>query len=287
MNLDVLIITGQSGSGKSTAARALEDQGYYVVDNLPTSFIDELIHVLEAEHQYTRLALVLDVRNRRSLEEGPALVANLRKEREKLRVFYLEADEESLLRRYSETRRAHPLDRGQGLRAALSAERELLTPMREVADDTFDTSGLSPHELKTRFIESLARASAPLGLRFEIQSFGFKYGAPLDADMVLDVRFLPNPYFEPTLRDQSGLDPEVREFILAEPDAHEFLSRSGYLLEFLIPLYQAERKSYFTLGIGCTGGRHRSVVISRAIADKLESIGHRVTIKHRDLPESS
>lgn len=284
MKLEILIVTGQSGSGKSTAVRAFEDQGYYVVDNLPTSMIDELIRVLERDEQHRRLVLVLDVRNRRSLQEGPSLIERLRTTHDPVRVIYLEASESTLLRRYSETRRLHPLDLGQGLRDSLSEERELLTPMREIADDTYDTSDISPHELKARLTKSLPDGSER-ELRIEVKSFGFKHGVPLDADMLLDVRFLPNPYFEPALRESTGLEVPVAQFVLNKTEAKEFLERAEQLLEFLIPQYQLEGKRYFTLAIGCTGGRHRSVALSRRIADGLEKMGHQVAVRHRDLQE--
>ncbi len=285
MTLEIVIVTGQSGSGKTTAVRALEDQGYYVVDNLPTSMVEELIRVLEHQDQYRRLVLVLDARNRRSLQESPTLIERLREEHGSVRVVFLESSESALLRRYSETRRLHPLDSGQGLRAAVREERDLLTPMRELADDTFDTTEMSPHQLKARLWEIVSEP-ADRPLRIEVLSFGFKHGLPLDADMVLDVRFLPNPYFEPALRDSTGLDSAVRDFVLSSTEAKTFVKHTEDFLTFLIPQYQAEGKRYFTLAIGCTGGRHRSVSLAITIASRLEQRGHEVAVLHRDTQES-
>lgn len=284
MSLEILIVTGQSGSGKSTAVRAFEDQGYYVVDNLPTALVAELIGVIEREGQHERLVLVFDVRNRRSLREGPTTIDELRKSHP-VRMIYLEASENALIRRYSETRRLHPLDIGQGLRDALIEERDLLTPMREIADDTFDTTDLSPHQLKARLIESLQDFSAAANLRVEMMSFGFKHGVPLEADTVLDVRFLPNPYFEPALREGTGLDSSVQQFVLQHQEAQTFLERTTSLLDFLVPQYQAEGKRYFTLAIGCTGGRHRSVTLAIRLAQRLEELGVEVAVRHRDIQQ--
>lgn len=280
MKLEIVIVTGQSGSGKTTAVRAFEDQGYYVVDNLPTSMVEELVRVLE-NGGHRRLVLVLDARNRRSLQEGPSLIERLRQTHENTRVIFLEASDSVLLRRYSETRRLHPLDEGQGLRDSVKEERDILTPLREIADDTFDTTELSPHELKSRIWEVMVEEEA-LSLRVEIMSFGFKHGAPLDADMVLDVRFLPNPYFEPALRDSTGLEQSVRDFVLSHPEAQTFVEHAESFLQFLIPQYQAEGKRYFTLAIGCTGGQHRSVTLAITIANRLKQIGHDVAVRHRD-----
>lgn len=287
MSFEVLIVTGQSGSGKSTAVRALEDQGYYVVDNLPTSMVHRLVELLKREGQYERLVLVFDVRNRRSLQEGPATIDALRRGDDQVRTLYLEASEKALIRRYSETRRLHPLDVGQGLRDALTEERDLLTPMREIADDTFDTSELSPHQLKAKLLSRLRSFIEAANLRVEVMSFGFKYGLPLEADSVLDVRFLPNPYFEPALRDITGLNPAVQDFVLRHEEARTFVERATALLEFLVPQYRAEGKRYFTLAIGCTGGRHRSVTMTIQVAQRLEQFGVEVAIKHRDIQEGT
>lgn len=285
MSLEILIVTGQSGSGKSTAVRAFEDQGFYVVDNLPTALVSDLIRVLKREGQHERLVLVFDVRNRRSLREGPTTIDELRKNH-RVRMIYLESSENALIRRYSETRRLHPLDTGQGLRDALTEERDLLTPMREIADDTFDTTDLSPHQLKARLLESLQDFSSASNLRIEVMSFGFKHGLPLEADSVLDVRFLPNPYFEPALRESTGLDSSVQQFVLQHEEAQMFLERTASLLDFLVPQYQAEGKRYFTLAIGCTGGRHRSVTLAIHLAQRLEQLGVEVAVRHRDTQPS-
>lgn len=281
MTLSLLIVTGQSGSGKSTAVRALEDHGYYVVDNMPASLADSLIATLEARESAQDLALVLDARNLDSIREAPALVERIRSERP-TRLLYLEAHENTLIRRYSETRRLHPLDQGEGLRFALSSERELLTPLREVADDTLDTSEMSPHVLRERIGNLVGSKGSRDSLRVGVTSFGFKHGLPLDADTVFDVRFLPNPYFIAEHRNKSGLDQEVYDYVLKQAEAKEFVRRAQLLLEFLLPEYRKEGKRYFTLAIGCTGGQHRSVSIARYLTEQLKDEGYQVTLRHRD-----
>lgn len=280
----IVILTGQSGSGKSTAMRVLEDQGFYCVDNLPTRLVEELVRTVREGRNVSRLALVLDARNPQSLIEAPALVARLRTANE-VRVVYFEAKEDALLRRYSETRRRHPLDAGQGLRSAIDREREILSPLREIADDTLDTSAMSPHELKLRVVEKIAGVTLSDSLRIAVLSFGFKHGLPLDADMAFDVRFLANPYFVAELRELSGVDEPVRRMVLGNPDTVAFLEHSLAFLEFLIPRFQSEGKRYLTVAVGCTGGQHRSVAIAGALADRLRARGLTIDLRHRDMKE--
>jgi RNase adapter protein RapZ len=287
MGLSILLITGQSGSGKSTVIRALEDQGYYCIDNMPTPLVEDLVRLLSAEGGIERLALVMDIRDRRFIEGAPRLVRRLREGAVHLRVVYLDAKEEALVRRYSETRRRHPLDDGRGLRQAIASERELLTPLRELADDTLDTSAMSPHELRARVITQISGTEARDTLRVALVSFGFKYGLPLEADMVLDVRFLPNPYFEPSMKDRTGLDDDVSRYAIATREGAAFLQHTESFLRFLIPEYVREGKRYFTIAIGCTGGQHRSVAVARALATRLQDVVQ-VDLRHRDirLPDS-
>jgi UPF0042 nucleotide-binding protein len=209
-------------------------------------------------------------------------VGRLRKIGTNLRVIYLDAKEEAIVRRYSETRRRHPLDDGCGLRVAIGREREILAPLRELADDNVDTSLLSPHELRARIVRQVAGPKEPERLSVALLSFGFKNGLPPEADIILDVRFLPNPYFEPGLRDRTGVDAEVARYALAAPEAEDFLSRAASFLSFLIPQYQREGKRYLTVAIGCTGGRHRSVATACELGRRLSSAVP-IDIRHRDI----
>jgi UPF0042 nucleotide-binding protein len=286
MSLSILLVTGQSGSGKSTAVRALEDCGWYCVDNMPVALVEQLVQVLRSEGDIERLALVMDIRERKFIQEGPDLVLRLRRSGVPVRVLYLDATEAALLRRYSETRRSHPLDDGCGLRLAIAHEREILAPLRELADEDLDSSMMSPHDLRARVITQLGAAVRSEDLSVAVLSFGFKYGVPLEADIVLDVRFLPNPYFDPALRDCTGLDDSVAHFALDGPVGREFLDRATSFLEFLIPQYQREGKRYLTVAIGCTGGRHRSVAAARELARRLSS-SVAVDTRHRDIPEGA
>jgi UPF0042 nucleotide-binding protein len=286
MPLSILLVTGQSGSGKSTAVRALEDCGWFCVDNMPVALVDELVRVLRDDEAVERLALVMDVRERKFIQEGPDLVARLRQGGTPVRVLYLDAKEDSLLRRYSETRRTHPLDDGCGLRAAIANERETLSPLRELADETIDSSIMSPHDLRARIITQLGATAGHEGLSVAILSFGFKHGVPLEADIVLDVRFLPNPYFDPALRDRTGLDDSVSRYALGGKEGEEFLDRATSFLAFLIPQYRREGKRYLTVAIGCTGGRHRSVAAARELARRLSG-SVAVDVRHRDIQEGA
>ncbi len=285
MTCSILLLTGQSGSGKSTAIRTLEDQGYFCVDNMPTSLVQQLIDTVFAAAASERLALVMDIRERAFLQEAPALVARLRQGPRPFRMIFLEAKEEVMIRRYSETRRLHPLDDGCGLRAALAAERRLLAPLRELADEAMDTSHMSPHALRKAVAVQLAgaRAGADGALRVSLLSFGFKHGVPLEADIVLDVRFLPNPYFVPGMREQTGQDAPVSAYVLAQPEAQKFLELTAALLFFLVPQYQREGKRYLTVAIGCTGGRHRSVAVAAALQARLQAQAVAANLTHRDV----
>lgn len=286
MALSLIILTGQSGSGKSTAIRALEDYGYFCVDNIPAGLVDGLVEMAASEGEVERVALVMDVRGPHFVDRAPALVQRLRAGQHPLRIVYLEATEEALVRRYSETRRKHPMDDGSGLRSAIAREREILAPLRELADDTLNTAMMSPHELRARVVEQIVNLRPGDALKIAVLSFGFKHGLPLDADMVLDVRFLPNPFFEVELREQSGLDRRVRDFVLTSKDGAAFIEHAEAFLTFLIPRYQQEGRHYLTVGVGCTGGQHRSVAIAEALADALARGGIAVERRHRDVKES-
>ncbi len=282
MNISLVMLTGQSGSGKSTALRTLEDQGYLCVDNIPLGMIETLTKSAQGTQGSGKIAVVVDVRQSNFIEQAPKVVAKLREGSAAFRLVYLEARKDILLRRYSETRRSHPLDQGAGLHASISTERELLAPLRELADDTIDTSGLSPHALRAGILRQLVNTELGDDLGLAIVSFGFKYGLPLDADIVLDVRFLPNPYFVAELRSKTGLQPEVREYVLQQSAAQEFVERTFDYLQFLLPQYQKEGKRYLTVAVGCTGGQHRSVSIAWRLNELFSKEKIRVDLQHRD-----
>ncbi len=282
----IVVITGLSGAGKTNALRAFEDAGYYCIDNLPPKMIPNVLALAPAEG--AGVVVVVDIRGRRffgeELEGGLGFV----KEENgwEPSIIFLEADDPTLVRRYKESRRPHPAARDGDVLAAIRAERRDLSGVREIADVVVDTSSLSPVEVKRRFAR-LAEAHRSR-LSVSLISFGFKHGAPLDVDMLLDVRFLPNPHYDPELRPLTGHDGPVRDAVLGQNDTKEFLAHLRGLLAFLIPRYAAEGKTYFTLGIGCTGGRHRSVTIVEEVANYLEEEGVGgqsvdLFIRHRDL----
>jgi UPF0042 nucleotide-binding protein len=277
---DVLVITGVSGAGRSTAAAVLEDLGWYVVDNLPTSLVEKIVELASAPGSgITKLALVA---GRQHVDLIPK-IATLRAEGHRVRVLYLDADTRELVRRYDSTRRRHPLDaEADGLVEAIELEREQLAPVRDMADMVVDSTDLNVNTLKTRLL-GMFEADPDSGMLVALESFGFEHGMPLDADIVLDVRFLPNPHWEPALRPLTGLDAPVRDYVLAADGAAEFLDRVTGLLEFLLPAYVKEGKSYLTVAIGCTGGRHRSVALVEEIARRLGAAGQAARVGHRDV----
>ena len=277
---DVLVITGVSGAGRSTAAAVLEDLGWYVVDNLPTSLVEKIVELASAPGSgITKLALVA---GRQHVDLIPK-IATLRAEGHRVRVLYLDADTRELVRRYDSTRRRHPLDaEADGLVEAIELEREQLGPVRDMADMVVDSTDLNVNTLKSRLL-GMFEADPDSGMLVALESFGFKHGMPLDADIVLDVRFLPNPHWEPALRPLTGLDTPVRDYVLAADGAAEFLDRVTGLLEFLLPAYVKEGKSYLTVAIGCTGGRHRSVALVEEIARRLGTAGQAARVGHRDV----
>jgi UPF0042 nucleotide-binding protein len=277
---DILVITGLSGAGRSTAAAVLEDLGWYVVDNLPTSLVETIVELASAPGSgITKLALVA---GRQHIDVIPK-VATLRGEGHRVRVLYLDADTRELVRRYDSTRRRHPLDsEADGLVESIELERERLAPVRDSADLVVDSTDLNVNTLKTRLLGMFDEGDDS-GMLVALESFGFKNGMPLDADIVMDVRFLPNPHWEPLLRPLTGLDAPVRDFVLAADGSAEFLDRMTGLLEFLLPAYANEGKSYLTVAIGCTGGRHRSVAIVEELARRLGASGHAARVGHRDV----
>jgi RNase adapter protein RapZ len=285
----VVVVTGLSGAGKSTALRALEDLGFFCVDNLPTALAPNAVELCERGGM-TRVALGMDVRVRAFLGEVSLVVAKLEDGgRREVQLAFFDASDETLLRRFSETRRPHPLSTGEGGALAVldgvRIERERLAPLRALATRVFDTTDRSVHELRREVIDQFGPASggAPRMVT-RIVSFGFKFGAPVDADFVLDVRFLKNPYFVAELRSLPGTEPKVIEYVLNQDGARAFLEKTVDLFEFTLPRCEREGKSYLTIAIGCTGGRHRSVVISEEIAASLrQKLGARIGVSHRDI----
>ena len=279
----VVILTGVSGSGKSTALRALEDAGFYCVDNLPIIIVEKLLELSgHTAGEVSRIALGVDAREGRFLAEAPRVIQELREKGADVEVLFLDSSDETLIRRYSETRRRHPLA-GEGTVAdGIAAERRALSDLKALADEVIDTTTLNVHELKRLVTRRLVGTeSTKLGVT--VVSFGFRFGIPTHADLVLDVRFLPNPYFIPELKPFPGTDPLVAEFVLSQPDARAFLDRITELLGFLLPRYRSEGKSYLTIAIGCTGGKHRSVALASALAERLSSGGQPVRLWHRDM----
>ncbi len=280
----VVILTGVSGSGKSTALRAMEDAGFYCVDNLPIVFLEKLLELSgHTAGEVSRMALVVDAREGRFLAEAPRIIRELRQKGADVEVLFFDASDESLVRRYSETRRRHPLaGEGGTVPDGIAAERRTLGEIKAIADEVIDTTTLNVHELKRlvtrRFV---AGEGAKLGVT--VVSFGFRFGIPTHADLVLDVRFLPNPFFIPELKPHPGTDPRVSEFVLGQADARAFLDRVTELLAFLLPRYRNEGKSYLTIAIGCTGGKHRSVAVAAALSERLEESGQPVRLWHRDV----
>jgi UPF0042 nucleotide-binding protein len=280
----VIIITGLSGSGKSTAARALEDEGFFVVDNLPLALLPQFLTLAEQGVRFTSdVAVVIDIRNRDFLAGLETTLQAVRETGYQLDIFFFDAADEILLRRYSETRRRHPLTQHEGVSEGIRRERRLLGGLRNLATLIVDSTRLTPHQLRSQVVQIARGEEGLLPLVVQLQSFGFRYGIPPDSDLVIDVRFLPNPHFVPELQAQTGLDPAVSEYVISQPASHEFLQHLRGMLHFLLPHYHKEGKSYLTISIGCTGGRHRSVAIVEALRPSLTGEGSALKTIHRDI----
>lgn len=275
-----IVLTGLSGSGKSEAIHALEDLGYFCVDNLPTALLPTL-----ADRITERAAVVVDVRDRRFLDEFPRVFRRLRRRRGLRPVLmFLEANDAALVRRFSQTRRPHPMAPDRPPIEGILEERTRLETIRRMADHLVDTSDLTVHELRRAFQELSRGRSGRAKLVLTLLTFGYKYGVPLESDLVFDVRFLPNPYFVPGLRKQTGLDTAVQKYLSRIEATDEFLDRTSDLLQFLVPLYIHEGKAYLTIAFGCTGGRHRSIAIAEALRERLGRLrGVRLRVRHRDI----
>lgn len=285
-NFNFIIITGFSGSGKSTALAALEDIGFYCVDNMPVALLPRFFELsLEPAAGGNGLAFVMDLREKGFLAGYREVLADLRTKGFRFRILFLEAAEETLVQRYSQTRRHHPLAGTSTLRDGIAVEKKLLSALRRDADAVIDTTRFNVHELKA-FIQARAlKAGYPKSMQISVLSFGFKYGIPIDADLIMDVRFLQNPFFVPELRDLDGETDEVRRFVFGQRDTEEFLAKYFNLLDFLIPKYFKEGKSYLTIAVGCTGGRHRSVSIARALYERIKEMGNPANLTHRDIQQ--
>jgi UPF0042 nucleotide-binding protein len=278
---EIVVVTGLSGAGRSQAGAALEDQGWYVMDNLPTALITKVAELVSgAGREVQKLALVVG-RDAGQLGELEEAIGALRGSGERVKVLFLDASDEVLVRRFEGTRRRHPLAH-EGVVEAIADERHRLAPIKALADIVIDTTELNVNQLRERIADLFAGEDTS-AMQVLVLSFGFKHGVPLDVDNVLDVRFLPNPHWVEELRPLTGLDEPVRSYVLGQPEAKEFLERAGYLFEFLVPAYMKEGKSYLTIAIGCTGGRHRSVVLAEELANRLRRLGYDPSTVHRDI----
>ena len=275
----LVVVTGLSGSGKSYVNKCLEDMGYFCVDNLPLELLEPLIDQVSGK---PRVGIILDVRNPDFASRFPAILARLRQRVPGTRLVFLDASEESLIRRFSETRRPHPLSGRVSLLEALRRERELLGDVRGVADVVIDTSSMTVHELRSLMQKTFVGDPETAGMVISATSFGYKFGIPHDVDLLFDVRFLANPHFVPELKGKTGMDPAVAAYIEKDPETRAFMDRLIGFLDYLIPRFESESKSYLSIGIGCTGGKHRSVYIAEQLAGILKERGFPVRVSHRD-----
>lgn len=281
---ELVIITGMSGSGKASVLKAFEDLGYYCVDNLPVGLIPHFAELVGTSSEIERSALVVDVREGTQLDGLPAILKSVKKLLP-TQVIFLEASDAVLLRRFSETRRPHPLGTNASVKSSLAAERQHLRQIRAMADVVIDTSKFNVHELRSHITERFEKQESEKQVLVSCVSFGFRHGVPEDADLMFDVRFLPNPHFIPEFRPLTGRDPKVARYIRSFPQTREFISRISKLLIYLLPHYIREGKSYLTIAFGCTGGQHRSVMISEDVTKLLRKAGYRVKVVHRDSPK--
>ena len=279
-----IILTGLSGAGKTVALNAFEDSGYFCVDNLPMTLIGKMIDVSKKTPGRSKIAIGVDIRERKIWKDFPDSVALLRK-KNKVEIIFLEATDEAIIRRFKETRRPHPLGY-KDLTKAVRKETKLLWPIRQEADTIIDTSAFTPHQLRKHITESYLR-KGPKEMTINLISFGYKYGIPTEADLLFDVRFLPNPYFIQELKHFPGTSPKVKKFVLSQEQTREFLNKLYPLLDYIIPFYKQEGRSYLTIGIGCTGGMHRSPAVAKEIERVLKKNKLKTTLSNRDIKESS
>ena len=283
---ELVIISGISGAGKASALKTFEDLGYYCVDNLPVGLVSNFAELVLDSLEIQRAALVIDIREGARLDKLPEILNSLRRTL-KTTVIFLEADTDVLVRRYSETRRPHPLGRNTSVKTSLTAERQRVQPLRELADVVVDTTKFNVHELRASLIERFQGGNRDNNILISCVSFGYREGVPDDADLVFDVRFLPNPHFIPKFRPLTGRHPELAKYIRSFPQTREFIQRISELLIYLIPHYIREGKSYLTIAFGCTGGKHRSVMIAEDVKKRLAKAGYNVKVRHRDSPTAT
>jgi UPF0042 nucleotide-binding protein len=284
----IFIITGLSGSGKSTALAALEDAGFYCIDNMPVALLPKFLEMpIERDSDISGIALVMDLREKGFLARYRAVFSEIRKKGYFFEILFLEAEEEVLVQRYSETRRQHPISTGKSLLDDIRLEKEQLEDLRSAADLVINTSELNVHQLKSKIQDIAQKSKKSVPMRINVLSFGFKYGIPYDADLIMDVRFMANPYFIPELKELDGEAQEIKDFVLGHADTRAFLEKYLDLLDDLIPLYEKEGKAYLTIALGCTGGRHRSVTIARTIYEHILAMEKTVELNHRDRVQPS
>ncbi len=282
-NITILIITGLSGSGKSTAIAALEDAGFYCIDNMPVGLLPKFLEMpMEPDSEITGIVLVMDLREKSFLSKYSSVFNELKQKGYHFEILFLEAEEEILLQRYSTTRRQHPLSPEKSLLDGIRAEKKQLEGLRSIADLVINTSKFNVHELKSKILDIAQRSKELVPMQINVLSFGYKYGIPYYADLIMDVRFLINPYFIPDLKELDGETNEIRDFVLNHDETRNFLEKYQDLLDYLIPMYEKEGKAYLTIALGCTGGRHRSVTIARTIYEHIRAMGKKVELNHRD-----
>ncbi len=286
-NTEVVIVSGMSGAGRTEAIHVFEDLGYYCVDNLPPSLVTSLVsiaHLKGSTGDTQKIAIVCDARMRDFFTSLSSTIEELKEKQIETKILFLDAEDDKLIARYKSSRRRHPLcDDGASIALGIERERSLLREIKQNADHVIDTTNLLPSELKRKINAFFSTAKTEPGMTISVYSFGFKHGSPIDADIVIDVRFLPNPYYDPIMRTMTGLDDEVREYVLYNSETDAFLKKWYALLDCVMPGYVAEGKQQLAIAVGCTGGQHRSVVLAEATGDYLRSAGYRASVAHRDL----
>ncbi|HNQ02161.1 MAG TPA: RNase adapter RapZ [Syntrophales bacterium] len=283
-NLRIVIVTGMSGSGKSTALRALEDVGFFCVDNLPVALLPKFLEIqTDAASEISKVALVMDLRERYFLERYAEIFSSLKAQGHRIEILFLDAGDEALLRRFRETRRAHPLCERGTVMEGIALEREKLEALREMADKVIDTSSFNVHQLKEVVQRHFTASPSEKRLVINLMSFGYRYGLPPEADLVLDVRFLPNPYFIEELKNLNGEDEKIEDYVMGWQESRTFLRQLLDMMEFLIPLYEKEGKSSLNVALGCTGGKHRSVVMAKQLARYFAGKNYLMNLTHRDI----
>ena len=280
--IDLVIVTGMSGAGKTVAIQSFEDLGYFTIDNMPPSLVTKVIELVKHSEQTSKIALVVDMRSRLFFDEVNVILDNLESNQElNFKILFLDATDGELVSRYKETRRSHPLAADGRVLDGIKLERELLSPLKSLSQNVVDTTEMTPRQLRKTISEQFSSTEDQTSFRIEVLSFGFKYGLPLDADLVFDVRFLPNPYYDPALRNLTGLDREVYDFVMTHKESEDFYKNLSHLIKPILPGYQKEGKSVLTIAVGCTGGQHRSVAFAHRLAQELKN-DWTVNETHRD-----